>query len=204
MMQPTNVPEPTFNPEQEKLDEIRAEIDQFGQAETFVTDEGKAGWAFRELAKVARENQKTRDQADLAIKQIEQWRDAKVSKNDSWYATLEHQLLAYSENQRQKDPKYRLDTPFGKVTIRTTKMPKAKIADATQVLNFVKANWNPHMQDEVIKRTEKVGITDLKPFIKIVGDKAVDEDGQVIPGVTIEPAGKETSAAKPTPITEVL
>lgn len=205
MMQPSSTNEPTFNPEQSEFDKIREEIDQFGEAKQgFVTDEGKAGWAFREMAKIARDNQKTRDQADMAIKQIEDWRDAKVGKNDSFYSYLEHELLAFSENQRQKDPKYRLDTPFGKVTVRTTKTPKAKISDATQVLNFVKANWNPHVQDEVIKRTEKVNITDLKPFINIAKGKAIDDNGEIIPGVTITPAGVESSTVKPTPITEVL
>ncbi|WP_054713943.1 hypothetical protein [Lacticaseibacillus manihotivorans] len=45
------------------------------------------------MAKIARENQKTRDQAEMAIKQIEDWRDAKVGKNDSFYSYLEHELL---------------------------------------------------------------------------------------------------------------
>lgn len=60
------------------------------------------------------------------------------------------------------------------------------------------------MQDEVIKRTEKVGITDLKPFINIAKGKVFDEDGEMIPGVEVVPAGVESSTVKPTPITEVL
>lgn len=200
-------PTPDFG--ESRLELIKSEIEEFGQAkEHYVTDETSAGWAFRKLEQLKREDKKDQEQIKDtldAAKQATDWLEYRRVKRQKDHDFFERELLVFQENQRVHDPKYKLDTPFGKLVSQTSHRDNPKMSDPTQVLNFVKDNWTPEMQDKVITRTEKVTITNIKKLVKVAGDKVVDDDGQVIPGMFVEPAGTETEPkVKLIPIAEEL
>lgn len=182
---------------EEKYDDVMNEINQFGQAQThLVTDRDSADWALMMLGELESQDE---DDETLAAAKINQWRDwladqqAKREKSREYF---EHELMAFGANERAKDPKFKLETPNGKITFR-----KAKAApqweDDQAVLDFIKANWSPDELKKVIAIKESFNKTEAKKHLKVVGDKVVDDDGQIVPGVGVKPA-TEAISIKPT------
>ena len=60
-------------------------------------------------------------------------------------------------------------------------------ADMDKIVEWVKST-----HPEAVKVTEKVNVTDLRPFVEIKGDKVLEvETGEVVPGAFIKPASIE-------------
>ncbi len=195
------MPDPNAALYEQAMDEITA----FGQADTrYVKDEITAGYALLRLAKMNAEDAAVRSQAGHYIEQVNAWEKACLESHNSGRNYLEHELVAFVANQRQHDKRYKLDTPFGKVTVTVKKTATVHISDPDQLLDFVKHSWDEDTQAEVITRKESIKLADLKPAIKIVGDKVVDENGEAVPGLEVQPVGTETPNIKPAPIVKEL
>ena len=197
---------PVLNPAlEEEYSKALDEIKQFGEAQTHtVHDLGSATWAMRKLGELNKEDAEARKVVQANIDQLNEWLQHSLEARQSRRNYLEHEVLAYVANNRKHDPKFKLDTPYGKVSFTVKRKATPAISDETQVLNFIKSNWNKSEQTQVIKRTEKILVSELKKQVTVAGDKVIDEDGQPIPGMHVDPAGTETPHIKPIQMTEAL
>lgn len=185
----------------EKLALIQQEVAQFGAAQTqIVHDLKSADWALAKLRKLNREQAAEAKMVDEKIAEYKDWLEKQNKRRDGFRDMLERDLTAYTSTERAKNPKYRLSTPNGVVSY-THHKAAVSWADEKATLD-----WLEKQQDEALKPALKLkpilNKTVFKKMLKLVGDRAVTENGEVVPGVGVNPEHDSVSI-KPTEDEEV-
>uniref|UniRef100_UPI002FD97D25 host-nuclease inhibitor Gam family protein n=1 Tax=Lactobacillus acetotolerans TaxID=1600 RepID=UPI002FD97D25 len=83
-----------------------------------VNDIGSATWAMRKLKAFDEQDKDFKKTAQDQIDSINAWLKRKLEKNADSRSYLEGLLTDYLFEQRKKDPKFRVDTPYGMVSTR--------------------------------------------------------------------------------------
>lgn len=141
-----------------------------------INDLQGATWAFRKLRAI---EEKERELTSIAIEEknrIDEWlsKESKSLDDDKEY--FEGLLSAYYIQERAKDKKFRLSTPYGKVTSR--KSEKYIYEDEQAIIDYCNMN-----EIDVIRVKEEL---DKTAFKKICKGGVNQETGEVIPGVRVE------------------
>jgi hypothetical protein len=143
-----------------------------------ITDLDAATWAMRKLKAFDDQDAEYKRVAQTQIDSIQDWLDRKLEGNNQSREYMQGLLTDYLFKQREKDPKFKIDTPYGTVSTRKS---------------AVGVNW---LDDKVVSSLEKQGLDDLITIKKSPDKKAirkafsfqagkyVNEDGQVIEGAT--------------------
>jgi len=145
-----------------------------------ITNLEQANWAFRKIAAFKKKQKENENLAKAEIERITNWlknENEKIQRSIEFFEML---IAEYLTTERQKDPKFKLSTPYGKATFRK-QQPKWNYDDIA-LLNWLKQN---NMQ-EYIRIKEEVNKAELKKVLKVEGNKAITEDGVVVEGITIE------------------
>jgi len=141
----------------------------------------QASWVFRKISVLKKRQEEIRELAEKEIERIRNWQEAETNKYQRSIEFFESLLQEYIFKERQKDPKFKtVSTPYGKATLR--KMPPKWNYDDEKLLTFLKQSG----KQQFIRVKEEVNKAELKKVVKVVGDVAVDENGEVIEGITIE------------------
>ncbi|WP_203648956.1 host-nuclease inhibitor Gam family protein [Secundilactobacillus yichangensis] len=154
--------------------------DNSTEKKTFkVNDIGSATWAMRKLRAFDEQDKDFKRTAQDQIDSINAWLKRQLEANADGRSYLEGLLTDYMFEQRKKDPKFRINTPYGMVSTR--KSPAG-------------VNWS---DKKVMESLEKQGMDDFirikkepdkakikKSFKFTEGGKYVNEDGQIIEGAT--------------------
>lgn len=138
-----------------------------------------ANWAFRKLAAIERKRSEIRDLADKEIQRIKEWQEQEEKGLNNSKEFFEGLLTEYFIRQKEVDPKFKISTPYGKVSSRK-QQPKWNYEDE-KVLNWLKEN-----DTELIRIKEEINKVELKKKYQIVGNEVVTEDGEIVEGITIE------------------
>ena len=140
-----------------------------------VTNLQGATWCFRKLRAIEDKVEEVKSVAAMEIDRITEWlaRETKSLEEDKAY--FEGLLNAYYVKERAKDKKFKLSTPYGKVTARKT---KKWTYDDEVVKEYVKAENLPF-----IRIKEELDKSAIKKAFK---DGVNNETGEYIPGITIE------------------
>ena len=134
-----------------------------------------ATWAFRKLRAITEKEAEIKDTADKEIEVIANWRDKELeqyAKDKEYFNFL---LEEFYRVEKAKDKKFKLSTPYGKVTARKT--AKWEYEEET-LKDYIRSNDLPFIR--VREEIDKAG---LKKCFK---DGINTETGEVIPGITIE------------------
>lgn len=138
-----------------------------------------ANWAFRKLAAVERKRKEIQEIAQKEIERIKAWEEQEIGNLDNSKEFFKGLLTEYFVRQRELDPKFKLSTPYGRVSSR--KQQPKWIYEDEKVLNWLKEN-----DTELIRIKEEIDKVELKKKYQIVGNTVVTEDGEIIEGITIE------------------
>lgn len=140
-----------------------------------ITNLQGATWCFRKLRAIEDKVEEVTSVAALEIDRITQWltRETKSLEEDKAY--FEGLLNAYYIKERAKDKKFKLSTPYGKITARKT---KKWTYDEEIVKAYVKAEELPF-----IRVKEELDKSALKKAFK---DGINTETGEYVPGIVIE------------------
>ena len=140
-----------------------------------VSDLQAATWCFRKLRAIEDKVEEVKSVAAMEIDRITEWlaRETKSLEEDKAY--FEGLLNAYYVKERAKDKKFKLSTPYGKVTARKT---KKWTYDDEVVKAYVKEENLPF-----IRIKEELDKAAIKKAFK---DGVNTETGEYIPGITIE------------------
>ena len=139
----------------------------------------QANWAFRKLRAI---NTKAREIKDIGAAEkarIEEWEKKELAILENSTEFFEGLLVEYLIRQKEVDPKFKISTPYGKVSSRK-QQPKWNYEDE-KVLEWLKAN-----DTELIRIKEEVNKAELKKKYKVVGNEVVTKDGEIVEGITIE------------------
>lgn len=153
---------------QNDLQELREEFK--------VTDLQGATWVLRKLRAL---NEKIDEINTVAVKEISrvnEWaeKEVKLLNYDKEY--FEGLLSAYYIEERAKDKKFKLSTPYGKVTSRKT--TKYIYEDEQAVMDYCNLN-----EIDAIRVKEEL---DKTAFKKICKDGVNQATGEIVPGVRVE------------------
>ncbi|MBZ4221909.1 host-nuclease inhibitor Gam family protein [Bacillus wiedmannii] len=164
-----------------------AEVDELQDAEQQfeITDINGLNWAFRKLSALKSKEKEINQLANVERDRIAEWEKGELISVHNSITFFESHIQRYHAEQLAADPKQKtISTPYGKSkTRKSSEAPEQK--DKAQVLQYAIEN---HL-DDCLKTEVKWG--DLKKKFKIAeisGEKVVvDEDGQIVPGVTVKP-----------------
>jgi hypothetical protein len=163
-----------------EVEEIQAQETKFE-----ISDLNSLNWAFRKLAALKSKEKEIKQLADIERNRIAEWERGELSTISNSLEFFENMIAIYHANQLAQDPKAKtISTPYGKSKSRKTKEAPEKDAEG-EILHHVVENG----MDDYIKLSLKWA--DFKKSVKIVevsGEKVVvDENGQIVPGMTVKP-----------------
>ncbi len=156
---------------QNDLQEIQEVKEEFK-----VTDLQGATWALRKLRAL---NEKIAEINTLAIEEISrinEWAEKEVKSLNDDKEYFEGLLSAYYVEERAKDKKFKLSTPYGKVTSRKT--TKYIYEDEQAIMDYCNTN-----EIDVIRVKEELDKTAFKKLCKYGVNQAT---GEIVPGVRVE------------------
>lgn len=141
-----------------------------------VTDLQSATWALRKLTAVNEKINEINSVAVEEISRINEWaeKEAKSLNNDKEY--FEGLLSAYYIEERAKDKKFKLSTPYGQVT--SSKRTKYIYEDEQAIMDYCNMN-----EIDAIRVKTELDKTALKKFCK---HGVNQETGEIVPGVRVE------------------
>ncbi|MGG4324069.1 host-nuclease inhibitor Gam family protein [Bacillus sonorensis] len=170
-----------------ELNEIsNSSMPQEGSPQFEITDMNSLNWAFRKIAALKTQEKEIKALAATERQRIDEWESQELKPVTDNLAFFENLVSVYHSKQLDQDPKAKtLSTPYGKSKSRAIK-EQPKPANKDQLLKHVKEAG----LTELIKEDVKWGEFKKTLSIKELGGKKVviDQNGQVVPGVGIEPA----------------
>ena len=141
-----------------------------------INDLQGATWAFRKLRAI---EEKQRELTSIAIEEknrIDEWLSKESKSLDDDKAYFEGLLSAYYIEERVKDKKFKLSTPYGKVTSRKTS--KYIYEDEQAVMDYCNLN-----EIDAIRVKEEL---DKSAFKRLCKDGVNQATGEIVPGVRVE------------------
>ena len=138
-----------------------------------------ANWAFRKLKAIEEREKDIELLANKEIERIQDWQRKEIEATKGSKDFFEGLLMEYYVKQREEDSKFKLSTPYGKVTSRK-QQPKWNYEDGKTI------EWLRQNNRELIRIKEEIDKGELKKLYKIHGDKVVTEDGEIVEGIVIE------------------
>ena len=169
--------------ELDELEELESE-----EKERFeVHDLASANWVFRKLHAMALRSKEIDSVAEAEMDRIRMWQESEKKRNEWNKEFLESLVVKYFTEERAKDEKFKLSTPWGKVSAR--KSSPSFVYDDEKLLNFLKVS----NRQEFIRVSESVDKSLLKKSVTVQGDVVVDENGEIVDGITIEEKGLSVS-----------
>lgn len=141
-----------------------------------VIDLQSATWVLRKLRAVNEKMNEINTIAVEEISRINEWAEKEVKSLNYDKEYFERLLSAYYVEERAKDKKFKLSTPYGKVTSRKT--TKYIYEDEQAIMDYCNTN-----EIDVIRVKEEL---DKTVFKKLCKDGVNQETGEVVPGVRVE------------------
>lgn len=167
-----------FEMELQEIDEIMEEDTQ--EKERFkIENLESANWAFRKLAAIERKKKEIQELANKEIERIRAWEQQEIGSLDSSKEFFEGLLTEYFTREREKDPKFKISTPYGKVSARK-QQPKWNYDDEKLV------NWLLQNDKELVRVKYEPDKNGIKKKYKIIGENVITEDGEIVEGITVE------------------
>lgn len=167
------------------LQQALNEIDNYGNEEidSYRIENYKDSiYAFEQIQLMQRKKEEVQKISKSLIQEktqrIAKWLEDELNPIESRISYYETKLIEYYKEQKEQDPKFKLTSPYGAVTSRTTSVWRY---EEDKVIDFVKKNLtNP---DEVLRTKVELNKNALKSLFP---KGIVEETGEVISGIDIE------------------
>lgn len=175
------------------MDELKRleleQLDEVGETEEVeerfrIEDLDTANWAFRKIRAYKSRIQEKEELAQREKERIESWLKEETDADKGSVAYFESLLVEYYREQKAQDAKFKLTTPYGKLTSRK-KQPKVEVEDDEKALDYLVMK-----QPKAVETIRKYNKNDLKKMFEIVevdgGLVAIDKDGEMLDFVKLE------------------
>ncbi|HWQ30562.1 MAG TPA: host-nuclease inhibitor Gam family protein [Negativicutes bacterium] len=150
-------------------------------AERFrISDVEQANWALRKIAAYKQKQREVDGLAEAEMFRIRQWQERETQSIEHSIAYFEGLLTVFLMEKRKADPKYKISTPYGKVTAK--KQQPEFIRNEEDLLRWAEAN----NRADVIKVKKSVDWASLKKDTEIRDEQVVDKkSSKVVDGITV-------------------
>lgn len=135
----------------------------------------QATWALRKLSGITKKENEIKGIAEMEVDRIGKWELTELNKLESSREYFERIISDYYIEQKTIDPKYKLNTPYGKVSTRKNK--KWNYINEKETIQYLKDN-----NIKAVKVTESIDKKELKSLFK---DGINPNTGDIIPGIDI-------------------
>ena len=135
-----------------------------------------ATWAFRKLRAIESKEVEIKAVAEEEINRVNSWKEKELDQYAKDKEYFNYLLEEYYREEKAKDKKFKLSTPYGKVTARKSK--KWIYEDEENLLEYLKGN-----EPSCIRVKEEINKTEVKELFK---DGVNQETGEILPFVRIE------------------
>ncbi|MCE4992085.1 MULTISPECIES: host-nuclease inhibitor Gam family protein [Staphylococcus] len=162
-----------------ELQELR-ELDNFDIRETFkIKDLKTANWAFKKLNAISNKENEINNLAGDEIARIETWQEKELNQIQQQKEYLEHLLKEYYIQQKENDKKFKLSTPYGKVSSRVG----AKVLQINNEQAIIDELEKRGLY-KFIKISKKLNQADIKKdFNSTENGTLIDANGEVLEGI---------------------
>ncbi|WZX39946.1 host-nuclease inhibitor Gam family protein [Staphylococcus aureus] len=165
------------------MNELQAqELENIEQDERFeVTDLDSANWVFKKLDAITTKENEINELVDKEIERIKSWQEKEVEKLQGSKDYLQSLVIEYFRIEKEKDSKFKLNTPYGKVTSR--KGSKViQVSNEQEVINQLEQRGF----DNYVKVTKKLSQSDIKKDFNVTENGTlIDANGEVLEGASI-------------------
>ena len=163
----------------------------FGQQEEIkeefkVVDLSSATWTMRKLKEIADKKAEIKAVADEDIQRITKWQEEELKRHEDNKSYFEGLLSVYYTEQRKLDKKFKLSTPYGKVTSRHN--TKWLYENEEKLMKYLEEE-----DTRAIRIKKEIDKTYLKENFKDAVNKTT---GELLPGVRIEESDSITIKAE--------
>ena len=172
-----------FNPYQDEFDSVLEAYDQFPDTRDnlSIRDEQEVNKYMRIVQRLDSEYDNVAASKKEEVGRLELFYDSELTKIEERRKFFEMLITSYYSYQKEKNPSYKLKTPWGKVTQRTTKSPTW--ANEAETLEWLKETKRTNL----IKTEESLRKAELKKAFVMADGHYIDESiGEIVPGVTVE------------------
>lgn len=143
-----------------------------------ITNLDSANWALRKLKAIQEKEGEIKELTEREIERINNWAKSELDSLGANTNFFEGLLMEYFVSEKEKDPKFKISTPYGKVSSRKSQ-PKWNYED-DRVLKWLKEN-----DKELIRIKEEINKAELKKKYRVMNGQVVTEDGEIIEGITV-------------------
>ncbi|MGV3043450.1 host-nuclease inhibitor Gam family protein [Staphylococcus rostri] len=146
-----------------------------------VRDLSSANWVFKKLDAIYSKEKEIQGLAHQEVERIKEWESRELEKLEDNKGYLEHLVIEYFKEEREKDAKFKLSTPFGKVSSRIG----AKVLQMSNEQLIIDQLEERGLTD-FVKTTKKLNQADIKKHFNVTdsGD-LIDENGEPLDGVKL-------------------
>jgi len=156
---------------QKELDELEEEQQEERQGFKIDNLEG-ANWCFRKLKALKDKAEENKLLAAAEKQRIELWLAAENKKLEADEAFFKSVIMKYFSAEREKDPKFKLSTPYGKISSRKT--DDWQYDEAIAITSLKEMGLK-----DLIRTKEELDKTSLKSAKK-EGKLILSEDGNLV------------------------
>jgi phage host-nuclease inhibitor protein Gam len=150
------------------------------QDETFkITNLDQANWAFKKLDALQAKENEINQLANQEIERIKDWQNKQTEQLQNNKGYFEYILTEYFKEEREKDAKFKLNTPYGKVTSRKG----SKVIQISNEQNVID-QLEQRGFTNYIKVSKKINQTDIKKDFNVTETgKLIDANGELLEGI---------------------
>lgn len=150
------------------------------QNETFkITNLDQANWTFKKLDAIQAKENEINQLATQEIERIKEWQNKQTEQLQHNRDYFEHILTEYFKEEREKDAKFKLNTPYGKVTARKG----SKVIQISNEQNVIDQLEHRGFLN-YIKVTKKLNQSDIKKDFNVTENgKLIDSNGELLEGI---------------------
>ena len=157
------------------------EEDNTEEKEPFkIKDLNGANWAFRKLKAIEEQEKEIKRLADKEFDRIDEWLKTELARTDRDKGYFEGLLTAYLITEREKDPKFKVSTPYGKVSTRK-QQPNFEY-DVNKFIDWAIDNE----REDLVKITKTPIKAEVKKVFEVHEGRLIDpETGEIVAGVEV-------------------
>lgn len=137
-----------------------------------------ANWALRKLKAIHEKETEIKQLAERELERITDWLKTETDALKASTDFFEGLLMEYFVTEKEKDPKFKISTPYGKVSSR--KQQDEWNYKDDKVLEWLKVN-----DKELIRIKEEINKAELKKKYQVINGQVVTEDGEIVEGITV-------------------
>lgn len=162
-----------------EIDELQQMPEDQRRERFEIKDLDGVNWAFRKIMAYNSKRAELEALARAEIERIQSWLAQESKQINDGISFFEALLTEYAVIQREVDPKFKASTPYGKISFRK-QQPQWEYQEETVIQSLKDAGLN-----DLIRVKEEPNKVEIKKSLTVVDGRAVDQDGQIIDGITI-------------------